>query len=127
MRSLRSQLVLLAGISLLLGGCLGEEGPKSSSQPGEQGFTQVTVEGYVRHIDDQTPVDGGVEIELRLDDGGDVLLLFGSLFTYPPPDDEKLRLYEVIRQVEVEDRVRATGIETERGIRIEQLTILKQQ
>jgi hypothetical protein len=125
MRSLRSPLVLLAGISLILGGCLGEESPKSSSQPAEQDITQVTVEGWVKHIDDQTPVDGGIEIRLRLDDGEDVLLLFGSLFTYPPPDDEKLQLYEVVRQVVVEDRVRAVGTDTARGIRIEQLTILK--
>lgn len=125
MRSLRSPLVLLAGILLILGGCLGEESPKSSSQPAEPNITQVTVEGWVKHIDDQTPVDGGIEIRLRVEDGEDVLLLFGSLFTYPPPDDEKLRLYEVVRQVEVEDRVRAVGTKTARGIRIEQLTILK--
>ena len=70
MRSLRVPLVLLAGMSLVFSGCLGEGGPESSSQPAEQVPAQVTVVGAVKAIDDQTPHDGGVEIRLALDEGG---------------------------------------------------------
>ena len=126
MRSLRSPLFLFAAASLLLAGCLGEEAPNSSSQPvDDQISTPVTVVGVVKDIDDQTPNDGGVEILLKLEAGGETLLLFGSLFTYPPPDAETLELYEIVRRVEIGDHVRASGTETRSGIRIEELTILK--
>ena len=126
MRALHSPLVLLAAVSILLSGCLGEDSPKSSDQLVDQeAAAQVTVVGVVQEIDDGTPHDGGVEIRLKLKEGDEVLLLFGSLFTYPPPNVETLQLYEVVRRVEVDDSVQATGTETARGIRIEQLTILK--
>jgi hypothetical protein len=126
MRTLHSSLVLLAAVSMLLSGCLGEESPKSSDQAADPEVdARVTVVGVVKEVNDATPHDGGVEIWLKLEEGGEVQLLFGSLFTYPPPDDETLKLYEVIRRVQVGDRVQATGTETARGIRIEQLTILK--
>jgi len=83
------------------------------------------VVGIVTEIVDQVPVDGGVTISLRLGDGQSQRLSFGSLFTYPPPEPERIRLYEVIREVEVGDRVRATGTAGEEGIELESLTILE--
>ena len=127
MRRLRVALFLVAATSLLLAGCLGEDGSESSSQPvdGGQIPAPVTVVGIVTDVKDLTPSDGGVDILVKLEEGGEVLLLFGSLFTYPPPDAETLALYEIVRQVEIGDHVRASGTEVRRGIRIEELTILK--
>jgi len=83
------------------------------------------VVGTVIEIVDQVPVDGGVTISVRLDDDRIERLTFGSLFTYPPPEPERIRLYEVIQEVEVGDRVRATGTAGDEGIELESLIILE--
>jgi hypothetical protein len=118
----RHRWLLFVGILLLLPGCRDEDSLKvgSPSDP-----PRVTVVGYVTAIDDMTPVDGGVKIELRLDKGSTAFLLFGSLFTSPPPDEATLQLYEIVRRLEIEDHIRATGIETDLGIVIEELTVLE--
>jgi hypothetical protein len=82
------------------------------------------VTGVVTQIDDLVPVDGGVTITLALDAGGTELLLFGSLFTSPPPSEERLALYQTIRQAEVGSRVRATGVKGARGIELTDLEVL---
>jgi hypothetical protein len=87
----------------------------------------VTVTGEVTHKDDQVPVDGGVTMTLELDDGGIETLLFGSLFSHPPPSQEQLDLYRVIASVNVGDRVTAKGQRSEEGVSLEQLVILARQ
>jgi hypothetical protein len=82
------------------------------------------VVGTVTEIVDQVPVDGGVTITLRLEDERTQRLTFGSLFTNPPPEPERIHLYEVIREVDVGDRVRATGKTGDEGVELESLTIL---
>ncbi|MCF8259497.1 MAG: hypothetical protein K9J12_01870 [Melioribacteraceae bacterium] len=61
--------------------------------------------GIIVEIIDATPVDGGIEIKVRKDNYEIIEVQFGSLFTYPPPDDEKLKLLEKIRKVKVGDLV----------------------
>lgn len=84
----------------------------------------VTVEGTLTEIDDQTPVDGGVTLSLALDGGGSERLLFGSLFTSPPPSEARIALYTRIQEAEVGSRVRATGTRTEGGIELTDLVVL---
>ena len=86
--------------------------------------SRVTVTGVVTRIDDRVPVDGGVTISLELDWGGTELLLFGSLFTSPPPDEEKLELYQKILGAKVGCRVRATGVKGKEGIHLTDLIVL---
>lgn len=83
----------------------------------------VVVVGVIVEKDDQVPVDGGVTMLLEKTGGGTALLLFGSLFTSPPPSQEQIELYEVIAKVEIGDVVRATGTRSDRGIVLEALTI----
>jgi hypothetical protein len=83
-----------------------------------------TVTGEVTGVEDLVPVDGGVTIEIDLDSGGKDRLLFPSLFTYPPPDEATVELYDLVRRVETGDRVRARGERTTEGIRIRELAIL---
>lgn len=110
--SMRS-LVLVLG--LVLAGCSGS---------GPQADFPVTVTGTIAEIDDRVPVDGGVTITLELDQGGTELLLFGSLFTYPPPDEERVALYQKIVEAEVGSHVKATGIREEDGIELTDFQIL---
>lgn len=123
MRSFRGFAVVLIGLMVIGVGCLEQDQPENVGPTTSP--STVTVEGSVSAIDDQTPVDGGVTITLRRAASGEVLLLFPSLFTSPPPSKETLELYKVVAQVEVEDHIRVTGTQTDRGIVIEDLTILK--
>ena len=123
MRSFKIFLVFMVGLVLLATGCLQRD--ETESVDPTQSSTAITVEGNVAAIDDQTPVDGGIKITVRLDSGGEAVLLFPSLFTSPPPDEATLDLYKIVSQVKVEDHIRATGTETDRGILLEDLTILK--
>jgi hypothetical protein len=105
-----------------LGLCLLACGGDSPVPPG----TDIRiVTGTVTEIVDQVPVDGGVTITLRLADDRTERLTFGSLFTHPPPEPDRIRLYEVIREVEVGDRVRASGTAGEEGIELDSLTMLE--
>jgi hypothetical protein len=92
-------------------------GDSDSSQP-------VAVIGEVKTIDDQVPVDGGVTIDIELDDGGSERLLFGSLFTSQGSSQERLDLYQVIVELEIGDLIEAKGTRTANGIEIDELTIL---
>ena len=51
-------------------------------------------------------------------------LLFGSLYTEPPPTRERLDLYRVIVEVQVGNRVKAVGKRVEGGIELQALTIV---
>ena len=108
---------LAISLPIMLGGC------SSSTTPRAEPL--VTVTGTVTQIDDQVPVDGGVTITLDLDGGGTELLLFGSLFTDPPPDEEKIELYQKILKVEVGNHVRAIGNRGEQGIDLTDLIVLE--
>ncbi len=98
----------------------------SSDSTLPEGDRFVTVTGVVTHIDDQVPVDGGVIISLELEGGGTEVLWFGSLFTDPPPGEEKLELYQKILKADVGSRVRATGIRGDQGIELTDLVVLDQ-
>jgi hypothetical protein len=109
--------VVVIALSMMLVGC------SSSPTPTEP---LVTVTGIVTQIDDRVPVDGGVTITLKLDDGGTELLFFGSLFTSPPPDEEMLALYQRILEAEVGSHVKASGLRVEAGIELRDLTVLEE-
>jgi hypothetical protein len=94
-----------------------------STGPKDDGL--VTVFGVVTHIEDKVPVDGGVTITVDLDRGGSETLFFGSLFTYPPPDEEMLELYEKILEAKVGSRVKAVGIAVLGGIGLKDLVVLE--
>ena len=122
------RLILIVGIALIMAGCFGEEETNKAdpvSSTDESQVSAVTVTGTIRSINDMTPVDGGVTIMLGTADGQLVTLLFPSLFTSPPPDQKTLDLYEVVRELRAEDRIRATGTLTDRGVLLEELTVLK--
>jgi hypothetical protein len=93
----------------------GPAGPSSGS---------VVVTGTVVEFQDMTPVDGGVTITVAPQGGGTERLLFPSLFTYPPPSQEVMNLYDLVRRVEVGDSVRAEGTRTTDGVELESLAIL---
>lgn len=104
-------------LALTLAGCtLGGTAPESNDT--------VTVEGTVTEIVDQTPVDGGVTIEMDVDGGGSERLLFGSLFTSPPPSEGQVALYQRIQTARVGSRIRASGVRNEDGIRLSDLVVL---
>jgi hypothetical protein len=83
----------------------------------------VTVVGEVTAIDDRVPDDGGVTIDLKIENGDTMLLSFESFQVIP--DENRRELYEVIKQVEVGSRVRATGLRKGHWIEIGQLSILE--
>jgi hypothetical protein len=114
---------LLIAISIVSLAACSSGDPPGTTTPSDPDL--VTVTGEVTHKDDQVPVDGGVTMKLKLDDGSTEALHFGSLFTHPPPSQEQLDLYQVIVQVDVGDRVTATGERSESGISLEELTILE--
>jgi hypothetical protein len=89
------------------------------------GSDLVTVTGVVTAIDDDVPVDGGVVIDLQLEDGETVQLFFGSLYTVPPPRQWQIDLYQVIAGLEIGDRVSATGTRVPLGIGLRHLRILE--
>jgi len=84
----------------------------------------VTLSGIVTEIDDATPVDGGVVIDLELENDETTKLFFDSLFTEPPPPHWRLELYEVIASLELGDSVQASGASVPEGISLRELIIL---
>lgn len=104
-------------LPIMLVGCSNATTPRAEQS--------VTVTGIVTEVDDRVPVDGGVTITLELDKGGTERLLFESLFTDPPPDEDRLALYEKILTVEVGNHVSATGDREEQGIRLMDLVVLE--
>lgn len=107
--------VYLLSISLL--GCFDD----NPTDPGDPNFAIVI--GTVVAIEDLVPVDGGITIDLSCR-GRSERLLFPSLFTNPPPSEDKLELYQVILLLETGDLVQAWGTRTENGIELERLKIL---
>lgn len=65
--------------------------------------------GKIRHIVDETPVDGPVQLVV-VDLRGELRkLYFGSLFTRPAPSPQRRATYRAIASSKVGDCVRATG------------------
>jgi len=108
--------MVLAGTN----GCGGDEnGPTGPSAAGN-----VVVTGEVTAIQNEIAVDGGIILDVDLTGGGSDRLIFGSLFTVPPPSEAQLALYDVVRRVEVGDVVRGEGRRRGDGVVLEKLWIL---
>lgn len=107
---------------LIIYGCSDELSPPPT---GTKGSDLDEVIGEVTFIYDNIAADGGVTIDLKLDDDGVERLLFAPLY-WGDDSDERWTLYAKIRQVEVGDRVRAEGQRTDRGIELEDLVILEE-
>ena len=103
----------------LLMGCSEED-----ASPGGPDSNLVSVTGNVTRIEDNVPSDGGVFVELQLDNRTQETLYLPSFFTYPPPPEEQQQVYQVISQLEIGDRVYAEGERTDSGIKLKKLTIL---
>jgi len=112
-------ITLLLPVLLLILAC-GDDDPAA---PGAAQLEIVT--GEVVTIDDQTPVDGGITIEIRIDDSETDELYFPSLFTEPPPDNATLDLYDLVRRVEIGDRVRVEGTRNAQALQIDSLWIIQ--
>ena len=84
----------------------------------------VTVTGEVTNIQNEIAVDGGITLDVDVVDDGTNRLIFVGLFTLPPPNDEVLRLYDLVRRVEIGDMVRAEGVRRDDGVILEKLWIL---
>lgn len=96
---------VLALCSFSIVGCLNES--KDSDTTVDAGLIQVT--GTVTALDDQTPVDGGVTIQVTDAQRGSLTLWFESLFTHPGPTAERQALYQDIQKVSVGNRISATA------------------
>ena len=116
--------VLLATSCIALIGCESENAKGSNSGLAPAADDNVVVTGVVLDVVDQVPVDGGVTISVTTSEGMTEQLLFPSLFTHPPPSDETIKLYDLVRRVEVGDVIRAEGKRTANGVELESLTIL---
>jgi hypothetical protein len=84
----------------------------------------LSLTGVVTRIDDQVPVDGGVQIDLTLGDGSTEVVYMPSLFTFPPPPPERQEIYSQIQKLRIGSRVRVEGTRTELGVEIEEMEIL---
>ena len=114
--------VVLLAVSLMVIAACGTDG----SGPATPGTTSgVIVNGEVTGIQNEIAVDGGITLEVDLVDDGIDRLIFVGLFTAPPPTDEDLGLYDVVRRVEIGDIVRAEGVRRDYGIILEKLWILE--
>lgn len=82
----------------------------------------VTVTGEVTFIYDNIAADGEVRIDLKLNDGAAERLVFASF--WGNDSEERRNLYATIQDIEIGDRVTATGKRKSSGIEIEELTIL---
>lgn len=111
---------LLATSFVLLLGCGNANDGFFAPAPG----ASVIVTGEVIAFDDQVPADGGATITVNTAGGATVRLLFPSLHTSPPPSQQTIDLYDLVRPVEVGDRIRAEGRHTANGVELESLTIL---
>ena len=89
-----------------------------------QNSNLAVVTGEVTFIYDNVAADGGVIIDLKLDNGKAERLLF-SPYYWGDDSEERWQLYAKIQEVEVGDRVRGRGQRTDRGIELEELTILE--
>jgi hypothetical protein len=78
----------------------------------------------VTRIEDKVPVDGGVTLELKLDNGETDTAYLPSFFTSPPPPLEKYQIYRVIRELDIGARIRVMGERTVYGLEISRLIVL---
>jgi len=112
---------LLISLLILLPACSNDDDGLATPivEPAE------VVTGEVTAIDDQTPVDGGITFDLQL--GGQVSdqAYFLGLFRPIEPAPEELDLYDLVRRVEIGDRVRVEGTRIEGVLRIDSLWILQ--
>ena len=113
-------LIWLVVILVLPTGCSEENGAPPSA-PIKADAIEVT--GEVTFVYDNVAADGGVTIDLELDDGKAERLLFAP-FYWGDDSEERWDLYSSIQEVELGDRVKAVGQRTDRGIELEDLTIL---
>ncbi|MDH3215472.1 MAG: hypothetical protein OEN01_04165 [Candidatus Krumholzibacteria bacterium] len=113
---------LMAALTVLA--ACGTNGDDSTTPGTDNG---VVASGEVTHIQNEIAVDGGITLDIDLVDDGSHRLIFPGLFTSPPPTDEDLRLYDVVRRVEIGDLVRAEGVRRDHGIILEKLWILDGQ
>jgi hypothetical protein len=81
------------------------------------------VTGEVTFFYDNVAADGGVTIDIELDDSQTERLLF-SPFYWGDDSEERWDLYSKLQEVELGIRVKAVGQRTDRGIELEDLTIL---
>jgi hypothetical protein len=123
-RAWRTRVVALLATSfvLLLGCGGGNDGPVSPNPGGS-----VVVTGRVTEVHDMVPVDGGATITVATQGGGTENLLFPSLYTDPPPSQQTIDLYDVVRRVKSGDWIRAEGKRTADGIALKALVILGEQ
>ncbi len=117
----RLALLALSASLLATAGCSGGTHTPSIEPPRPD---LVSVTGWVRSIEDLVPVDGGVTIEVGLDSGRTETLLLGSFFTPTPPPESQVKLYQVIQEIRVGDRVTAQGRRTDRGIDLESIAVV---
>jgi len=87
------------------------------------GQDAVEVTGDVTFLYDNVPADGGVIIDLELEGGKSERLLFAP-FYWGDDSEERWQLYSKIQEVELGDRVTAVGQRTERGVELDEITIL---
>lgn len=105
---------------LIMSGCSGD---RSTPPAGTNEPDLVTVTGEVTFIYDNVAADGGVTIDLKLDNDSSERLLFAPLY-WGDDSEDRWALYSKIQDVEVGDRIRAVGHRTERGIELQKLDIL---
>jgi hypothetical protein len=105
---------------LAIVGC-SDEGAPPPSGPTKSDVVEAT--GDVTFIYDNVAADGGVTIDLELEDGTAERLLFAPLY-WGDDSEERWRLYAKIKEVEIGNRVTAVGRRTDRGIELEDITIL---
>ena len=110
-------------VSIALG--LAVFGCSGSSIDGQGGPELTVVEGVVTEVVDQVPVDGGVTITIRTTGGKSRTVYFESMFTYPPPSNEHVALYEKVRVVKVGNRVRATGTPKDDYVSLKDIEVLR--
>ena len=124
MKQIKLTLLLQAALFsfLIICGCSDELSPPPNDSK-ESDLVEVI--GEVTFIYDNVAADGGVTIDLKLDDDGVERLLFAPLY-WGDDSDERWTLYSKIQQVEVGDRVRGEGSRTDRGIELEDLVILEE-
>lgn len=97
-----------------------------TDDPVRQAQEQVTIEGTVTALRDESPVDGEVTVDIAGEPGAAPRRAYlRSLFRSPPPDDAELathaRIMAIFRVLEVGDIVAATGVPDEGGLRLEEL------
>jgi hypothetical protein len=113
--------VIALSISFMAVGACGTD---DNCPTAPDGTNSLVVNGVITEIQNDIAVDGGITLEVDLVNGGSDRLIFGSLFTSPPPTEEHLKLYDVVRRVEIGDIVRAEGARADHGLVLEKLWIV---